>query len=131
MKENYHSEFLEEYGYIFVKMTGFLNHEDYINCWTDVLRLISRHQVNKLLVDMSESKIISEPNLKWLHETYFPRAYQIFSSYRVARLTSPDLFNQFSINKLDKDRNKSNYSEVSKDFSNIESAKTWLLGNAV
>ena len=127
MKESYKVTHHESSGYISVKMIGFMNNEDYVNCWSEVLRQISRHQVNKILVDMSEAKIISESNLKWLHDVYFPRAYEIFNFYKVARVSSSDLFNQFSINKLDKDRKKAHYEELSKDFTDYTAAEKWLI----
>jgi hypothetical protein len=129
MKETYNVRYIEAKAYIFVELIGFINSEDYIACWSEVLFLIKKHQSNKLVVDMRASKIISESNLKWLNDFYFPNAYKLFEHYKVARIMSGDLFNKFSINKLDKDRNKSNYSEESRDFADLKTGEDWLVSN--
>lgn len=116
-------------NYIRVEMKGFLVLEKYQPCWMEVLDLIEKHQTNKLLVDMSQSKVIAEENRDWLKENYFPKAYQISKTkfFKVARIVAEDIYNQMSLKQLDTMRNEGDYSEESKNFKTEEEALNWLL----
>ena len=116
-------------NYIEVEMKGFLVLEKYQPCWLEVLDLIEKKQTNKLLVDMSQSKVIAEENREWLKENYFPKAYQVSHAkfFKVARIVAEDIYNQMSLKQLDTMRNEGDYSEESKNFKTKEEALNWLL----
>ena len=115
--------------YIKVEMNGFLILEKYQPCWLKVLDLIEKYQPNKILVDMSQSKVIAEENREWLKENYFPKAYQISNVkfFKVARIVAEDIYNQMSLKQLDTMRNEGDYPEESKNFKTEEEALNWLL----
>lgn len=115
--------------YIKVEMKGFLVLEKYQPCWLEVLDLIEKKQTNKLLVDMSQSKVIAEENRDWLKENYFPKAYQVSDAkfFKVARIVAEDIYNQMSLKQLDTMRNEGDYSEESKNFKTEDEARNWLL----
>lgn len=116
-------------NYIEVEMKGFLVLEKYQPCWLEVLDLIEKYQTNKILVDMSQSKVIAEENREWLKENYFPKAYQISDTkfFKVARVVAEDIYNQMSLKQLDTMRNEGDYPEESKNFKTEEEALNWLL----
>jgi len=116
-------------NYIEVEMKGFLILEKYQPCWLEVLDLIEKYQPNKILVNMSQSKVIAEENRDWLKENYFPKAYQISNvkSFKVARIVAEDIYNQMSLKQLDTMRNEGDYPEESKNFKTEEEALNWLL----
>ncbi len=116
-------------NYIEVEMKGFLVLEKYQPCWLEVLGLIEKNQTNKLLVDMSQSKVIAEENRDWLKENYFPKAYQVSNAkfFKVARIVAEDIYNQMSLKQLDTMRNEGDYPEESKNFKTEEEALNWLL----
>ncbi|WP_291726432.1 hypothetical protein [Bernardetia sp.] len=116
-------------NYIKVEMKGFLVLEKYKPCWLEVLDIIEKTQVNKLLVDMSASKVIAEENRDWLKENYFPKAYQVSDTkfFKVARIVAEDIYNQMSLKQLDTMRNEGDYPEESKNFKTEEEAVSWLL----
>jgi hypothetical protein len=116
-------------NYIEVEMKGFLVLEKYQPCWLEVLDLIEKNQTNKLLVDMSQSKVIAEENRDWLKENYFPKAYQVSDAkfFKVARIVAEDIYNQMSLKQLDTMRNEGDYSEESKNFKTQDEALSWLL----
>ncbi|AFM02602.1 hypothetical protein Fleli_0099 [Bernardetia litoralis DSM 6794] len=116
-------------NYIKVEMKGFLVLEKYQPCWLEVLDLIEKNQTNKLLVDMSQSKVIAEENRDWLKEVYFPKAYQVSNAkfFKVARIVAEDIYNQMSLKQLDTMRNEGDYSEESKNFKTEDEALNWLL----
>jgi hypothetical protein len=116
-------------NYIKVEMKGFLVLEKYQPCWLEVLDLIGKHQINKILVDMSQSKVIAEENRDWLKENYFPKAYQIADTkfFKVARIVAEDIYNQMSLKQLDTMRNEGDYPEESKNFKTEDEALNWLL----
>ncbi len=115
--------------YIKVEMKGFLILEKYQPCWLEVLDLIEKNQTNKILVDMSHSKVIAEENREWLKENYFPKAYQVADTkfFKVARIVAEDIYNQMSLKQLDTMRNEDDYPEESKNFKTEEEALNWLL----
>jgi len=115
--------------YIKVEMNGFLILEKYQPCWLEVLDLIEKYQPNKILVDMSQSKVIAEENREWLKENYFPKAYQISNVkfFKVARIVAEDIYNQMSLKQLDTLRNEADYPEESKNFKTEQEALNWLL----
>lgn len=116
-------------NFIQVEMKGFLVLEKYQPCWLEVLDLIEKYQTNKILVDMSQSKVIAEENREWLKENYFPKAYQISNAkfFKVARIVAEDIYNQMSLKQLDSMRNEGDYSEESKNFKTEDEAINWLL----
>ncbi|PIY09275.1 MAG: hypothetical protein COZ18_08270 [Flexibacter sp. CG_4_10_14_3_um_filter_32_15] len=116
-------------NYIKVEMKGFLVLEKYQPCWLEVLDLIQKNQTNKILVDMSQSKVIAEENRDWLKENYFPKAYQISNAkfFKVARIVAEDIYNQMSLKQLDTMRNEGDYLEESKNFKTEDEATNWLL----
>ena len=116
-------------NYIKVEMKGFLVLEKYQPCWLEVLDLIETTQINKLLVDMSASKVIAEENREWLKNNYFPKAYQVSKSkfFKVARIVAEDIYNQMSLKQLDTMRNEGDYPEESKNFKTEDEAINWLL----
>jgi hypothetical protein len=116
-------------NYIKVEMKGFLVLEKYEPCWLEVLDLIEKTQINKILVDMSQSKVIAEENRDWLKENYFPKAYQVSDSkfFKVARIVAEDIYNQMSLKQLDTMRNEGDYPEESKNFKTQDEALNWLL----
>ncbi|WP_338763154.1 hypothetical protein WAF17_19050 [Bernardetia sp. ABR2-2B] len=116
-------------NYIHVEMKGFLVLEKYQPCWLEVLDLIEEKQTNKLLVDMSQSKVIAEENRDWLKENYFPKAYEVSNAkfFKVARIVAEDIYNQMSLKQLDTMRNEGDYSEESKNFKTKDEALNWLL----
>lgn len=115
--------------YIRVEMKGFLVLEKYQPCWLEVLDLIEKNQTHKLLVDMSQSKVIAEENRDWLKENYFPKAYEVSNTkfFKVARIVAEDIYNQMSLKQLDTMRNEGDYSEESKNFKTEDEALKWLL----
>ena len=116
-------------NYIEIEMKGFLVLEKYQPCWLEVLDLIEKHQTNKLLVDMSQSKVIAEENRDWLKENYFPKAYQVVKTkfFKVARIVAEDIYNQMSLKQLDTMRNEGDYPEESKNFKTEDEALNWLI----
>lgn len=119
----------ENGNYIRIEMKGFLVLEKYKPCWLQVIDLIEAHQTNKLLVDMSQSKVIAEENRDWLRTEYFPKAYSISNEkfFKVARIVAEDIYNQMSLKQLDTMRNEGDYPEESRNFKNEEEAVNWLL----
>lgn len=116
-------------NYIKVVMKGFLILERYRPCWLGVVDLIQKHQCHRLLVDMSESKVIAEENRDWLYKEYFPKAYEASSHkvFRVARIVAEDVYNQMSLKQLDNLRKAGEYAEVSENFKTENEALSWLL----
>ncbi len=131
MAGSYQVDYIEnpKGNYIKVEMKGFLILEKYKPCWLEVLEVIEKYQTNKIVVDMSDSKVIAEENREWLKENYFPKAYQIsdIKFFKVARVVAEDIYNQMSLKQLDTMRNEGDYSEESKNFRTKEEAINWLL----
>ncbi len=132
LKNDYNITFQSERGILLVRIVGFLTAAKYQACWTNVLTQLEQKPIYKMLIDMSESQVISSENQQWLQAHYFPRLLKLpyFNQFRVARVVAKGIFGQVSLANIERlwDNNPLNTDNKAADFENVEAAEVWLLG---
>ncbi|TAF31525.1 MAG: hypothetical protein EAZ57_11445 [Cytophagales bacterium] len=118
-------------GILLVRIVGFLTAEKYKTCWTQVVELMERQPILKMLIDMSESQVVAPENQQWLQTHYFPRLLKLpyFERLRVARVVSKGIFGQVSLANIEKgwqERTLLTTKNKAEDFNSLEDAERWL-----
>ncbi len=115
-----------------VKSKSFINDKEYQRSWYALADLLLEHQINKLLIDDQDTKVISLKSIEWLMQNIVPKLMASFTDIKAAIVPPEDIFYQVSIKSLqgqvDNNPNLSDKINI-KWFEQPDEGFTWLQEN--
>jgi hypothetical protein len=125
--KGFRSEIDKSRNIMLAKQTGFVGTEELKSFWTKTFDAILQYKVEKLIVDSTESKIMTAETKHWFETELFPSVMKRKASGKldIARVESTDTFAKLSANAINKMANEiPNFKMVT--FKSMEEAKAWL-----
>ena len=122
----------QENNVVLVKSKSFLNDKEYQRSWYALADLLLEHQINKLLIDDQDTKVVSLKSTEWLMQNILPKLIANLNGLKAAIVPPEDIFYQVSIKTLqgqvDNNPNLSDKINI-KWFEQADEGFTWLQEN--
>lgn len=122
----------QENNVALVKSKSFLNDKEYQRSWYALADLLLEHQINKLLIDDQETKVVSLKSTEWLMQNILPKLIANLDGLKAAIVPPEDIFYQVSIKTLqgqvDNNPNLSDKINI-RWFEQPDEGFTWLKEN--
>ncbi|WP_299460695.1 hypothetical protein [uncultured Microscilla sp.] len=112
-----------------VKSKSFINDKEYQRSWYALADLLLEHQINKLLINDQDTKVVSLKSVEWLMQNILPKLLASMNNLTAALVPPEDIFYQVSIQNLQGQiDNQPNFSDkiTVKWFEQPDEALEWL-----